>query len=310
MHASRLARLAGGHPVVKRGAAIAVVLVAVGGCAAHPSSSGTSSHGRPLYSSNTPTAATSSAPVSAEPPPPAQPDSRYMTLTPVPAAAGPSTYDRPAGPTVALISPLPLSAGPDEPTTQGMRLSYALNAAGFEPSTEVWLVTSVQGGADGTQVVLQEQVGRTPGLNHVIEILPNNSLEFESFDVGFKNGAKLTRTSGMINVPPRTVLTPWPSTFVATYTDAGQSTQLTVSAKVQQLGAQRIVVPAGTFDADVIQEDDSYDLAGSHDEYYYTLYLVPGIGIVDETEQWSTNGGRLVYIGTLALTSITGGPAS
>lgn len=310
MHAIRLARPAGGHPLIKSGAAMAVVLVAVGACAAHPSGSGTSTHGRQLYSSNAPAAATSSAPVSAEPSPPAGLDSRYMTVTPVPTAVGPSTYDLPAGPAVALISPLPLSAGPDEPTTPGMRLSYSLDSAGFEPSTEVWLVTSVQGGADGTQVVLQEQVGRTPGQNHVIEILPNNALQFESFDVGFKNGAKLTRTSGVINVPPRAVFTPWPSTFVATYTDAGQSTQLMVSAQVEQLGAQRIVVPAGTYDADVIQEDESYDLDGSHDEFYYTLYLVPGIGIVDEIEQWSTNGGRLVDVGTLALTSVTGGPQS
>ncbi len=269
-----------------------------------------STEGWQVYSIIGPGTANSSAPVSTAPSPPAEPGSAFVTVTPIPTPAGPSTYDLPAGPTVALIAPLPLSAGPDEPATPGMRLSYSLDSAGFEPSTEVWLVTSVHSSADGTQVILQEQVGRTPGLNHVIEILPNNTLQFESFDVGFKDGGRLARTSGAIDVPAPSVFTPTPSTFVATYTQAGQSTQLTVSAQVEQLGAQRIVVPAGTYDADVIQEDDAYEMDGSRDEFYYTLYLAPGIGIVNEIEQWSTNGGRLQYIGTLALTSVTGGPAS
>lgn len=269
-----------------------------------------STQGWQLYSITGPSTATSSAPISTAPSPPAEPGSAFVTVTPVPTPAGPSTYDLPAGPSVALISPLPLSAGPDEPTTPGMRLSYSLDSAGFAPSTEAWRVTSVHSDADGTKVVLQEQVGRTPGLNHVIGILPNNALELESFDVGFKNGGRLTRTSGAIDVPAPSDFTPTPSTFAATYTQAGQSTQLTVSAQVEQLGAQRITVPAGTFDVDVVEEDVSYEIDATHYLFYNALYLAPGIGIVNQIEQWSTNGGRLQYIGTLSLTSVTRVPAS
>lgn len=81
-----------------------------------------------------------------------------------------------------------------------------------------------------------------------------------------------------------------------------------MSAQVEQLGAQRIVVPAGTYVCNVIQEDVSYEVDGSQDEFYLTSYLAPGIGIVNEVEQWSTNRGHLFYVGTQALTSVTGGP--
>lgn len=246
-------------------------------------------------------------PVAAKSPAPA---SAFVTVAPVPVSASPGADDLPAEPTPDWIPPLPLSAGPDEPTTPGMRLSYSLRSDGFADSNEVWVVTSVQSGADGTRVVVQEQVGRTPGLNHVVEILPNEALEFESFDIGFRSGAQLTRKSGAVDVPAPTVLTTTPSTFAATYTEAGQPTQLTVSAQVRRLGAQRIVVPAGTYDADVVQEDVSYDVDGSHNQIGYVLDLVPGIGIVDEIEQWSTNGGQPRYVGTLALTSVAGGASA
>src|ERR1019366_3152380 len=247
------------------------------------------------------TSTQSSAPASTEPSSTTNPPSAFGAVTPVPVASGASTHASTAEPKPARIEPLPLSAGPDETTTPGMRLSYSLDTPGFAPSHEVWVVTSVQRGSDSTHVVLQEQVGRTPGLDHPIEILPNGALKFDSYDIGFRNGAQLTRTAGAIEVPAPAVLTMTPSTFDATYTVAGDSTQLTVSAQVQRLGAQRVVVPAGTYDADVIQEDVSWDAAGNHSQIGYVLYLVPGIGIVHETEKWSTNGGQPRDIGTLAL---------
>ena len=189
-----------------------------------------------------------------------------------------------------------------------MRLSYSLDTPDFEPSREVWLVTSVQRDSRSTHVVLQEQVGRTPGLVHSVEVLPNDALEFDSYAIGFRNGAQLTRTSGAIEIPAPAVLTTTPSTFDATYTEGGDSTQLAVSAQVQRLGTQRVVVPAGTYDADVIKEDISWDVDGDHSQVTYVHYLVPGIGTIEETEKWSTNGGQPRDIGTIALTSVTGGP--
>jgi len=250
----------------------------------------------------------SSAPASAEPSSTTTPPSGFVTLTPVPVASNAGTYAPKATPTPASIPPLPLSAGPDAPTTPGMRLSYSLDTPDFAPSREVWLVTSVQRDSRSTHVVLQQQVGRTPGLNHSVEILPDDALEFDSYAIGFRTGAQLTRTSGAIEIPAPTVLTMTASTFDATFTQGGASTQLAVSAQVQRLGAQRIVVPAGTYDADVIEEDIFWYVAGDHSQISYLLYLVPGIGTVQETEKWSTNGGQPRDIGTLALTSVTGGP--
>jgi hypothetical protein len=249
-----------------------------------------------------------SAPASGDTSAPMAAPSAFVTVTPVPVASGASTNASTVEPTPFRIGALPLSSGPDEPTTSGMRLSYSLDTPGFAPSHEVWVVTSVQRGSGSTHVVLQEQVGRTPGLNHAIDIMPNGALQFDSYDVGFRNGAQLTRTSGAIEVAAPAVLTTTSSTFDATYTEAGNPTQLTVSADVQRLGAQRIMVPAGTYDADVIREDVSWDADGSHDQINYLLYLVPAIGVVHEVEQWSTNRGPLRNIGTLALTSITDGP--
>jgi hypothetical protein len=231
-------------------------------------------------------------------------------MTPVPVVAGPSADHLPAQPSPVWIAQLPLSAGADEPTTPGMRLAYFLDSAGFKPSSELWVVTSVERDGRGTHVVMQEQVGRTPGLTHVSEILPNDALEAQSYDIGFRSGARLTLNSGAIEFPAPAVSTPTRSTFTATYIEAGQSTQLTVSTQVQRLGAQRVVVPAGTYDADVIQEDISYVADGSRNQIGYLLDLVPGIGIVKEIEQWSTNGSTPRYIGTLALTSVTGGASS
>jgi len=45
VHATRSGRMAGGHPRLASGAAITVVLVAVGACAAHPSGPGGSTDG-------------------------------------------------------------------------------------------------------------------------------------------------------------------------------------------------------------------------------------------------------------------------
>lgn len=253
---------------------------------------------------------TAATPASMEPSATAAPGSAFVTLTPVPVAEDPSTDDLPAQPSPVWIAPLPLSAGPEAPTTPGMRLAYSLDSAGFKPSSELWVVTSVERDGRGTHVVLQEQVGRTPGLSHVTEILPNDALEGQSYDIGFKSGARLTLSSGVIEFPAPAVSTPAAGTFTATYTEASQSTQLAVSTKVQRLGTQRIVVPAGTYDANVIQEEISYVADGIHAQIGYLLDLVPRIGIVKETEQWSTDGGQPRDVGTLALTSVTGGPAA
>ena len=246
-----------------------------------------------LYSITGPDTANASAPVSARPSAPPSAIAAPGTVTLVPVVPGPSTYALPPEPSPVWIAPLPLSAGPDEATTPGMRLSYSLDAAGFEASTEVWEVTFAQRDADGTRVVLQEQAGRTPGLDRVIEILPNDALELESFYVPFNNGGKLTRTSGAIDVPAPTVLTTTSSSFHRGPMPRPPSgTQFTVSAVVHRLGAQRIVVPAGTYDADVVPEDVSYDLDGSHYQLSDLLYLVPGIGMVKGIEQSSIDGGQ------------------
>jgi len=179
------------------------------------------------------------------------------------------------------------------PVAVGNTWVYRVTTAGQPAGTEVNKITTVVPVAGGNRVTTTHEVRgtRSVSIKQTYLFGSDGSITVPLTSLG---SSTFTVKSGGIVWPSQAQIDsgrPFHSTITATLTAAGQSRQISARVTVQGAGSARVTVPAGTYQATVIDETVAEKLMGISISLRVRTWMAKGTGPVKS--QVSTNGSTI-----------------
>ena len=216
-----------------------------------------------------------------------------------PAASSGSASGQAAG-SASAASPGPASGGSVTttsyfPVTVGDTWVYQekLSTSSGTVSNQVTAVTPAAGGSKVTMKVKDDLLGLHKTTSSVLILHPDGSISVPLTQLG---STAVTIKSGSIIWPSSAQLAsgqPQHDTLVMSINEAGHASTITAQVVVKGAGTQTVSVPAGTYQATVIDETMNEKFAGFAVGMHIRTWVADGVGPV-KSEVVSQSGGRSV----------------